>query len=1092
MAHNVRYAIVLAVTGGMLAAGPTAPASASSLTDSQTQPPTRTVAAAAPQARTAASPVQADKAPVAAEAPAKSVPELRHLKYRSLGPARGGRVDRVVGVAGDPRTYYAATASSGVWRSTDGGVTWKPIFDDQSVATAGSIAVAPSDPNVVYVGTGEANIRGDVQDGDGIYKSTDGGKTWAHVWTERGQIGTIIVHPTNPDVAFAAVLGRAFGPNAERGVYRTLDGGRLWQQVLKKDSDTGASDVAFDPSNPHVLFAGLWQARRKPWDLVSGGPGSGLYVSRDGGDSWRQLTGKGLPDGIWGKVGVAVAPSDGRRVYALIEAQEGGLFRSDDGGDTWERVSGHHALRQRAWYYTTITVDPVNADVAWFPEVPLLRTIDGGKTVVAVKGPHHGDYHDLWIDPKNPRRMIVGNDGGVDITVNGGDTWFAPLLPLGQFYHVAVDTRVPFHLSGAQQDVGTAAGPSNSLNLAGLLPSDWHSVGGGEAGYTAHNAADPNIIYAGEYLGYISAFDDRTRQSRDISAWPENPSGHGGEDMRYRFQWTAPIALSPHDPHVLYHGANVLFRTADNGATWTAISPDLTRNDRSKQAWAGGPITGDNTGVETYCTIFAVAESPRQKDLIWVGSDDGLVHVTRDGGKTWKNVTAGMPGMPEWGTISLIEPSHFDAATAYVVVDAHRLDDVRPYLYKTTDFGQTWKRLDGPLSQDVYLHAVREDPTRKGLLYVGTERGVVMSPDDGATWQPLQLTLPTVAVHDLVVKDGNLVLATHGRSFWILDDLVAVRTLTPQVAATALHLFPIPDTIEWRYFEQGGEPGAGQNPPAGAAIHYYLKAKPTGVVTLEILDAEGKLVRTLTSTPKVLDGSYEWEVEEATSDPRKPDLDTEPGVHRAIWDMRWEGARKIPGARLDNGEPKVGPLALPGTYTVRLMADGQSQTGTLVVKQDPRVTVPASDLAEQVTFALAIRDDVSRITDMVERLRSIAKQGRERLDLLKSDQKTASLAKSIRDLVASCEALEGDVHNPKAEVVYDILAQRGGAKLYSRMSPLMSWVVEGDEAPTQGARQVYAAQQKELAEAQKRFGAIADDLAAVNREAVSLGIAFIQ
>ncbi len=1032
------------------------------------------------------------KADPAAEA-ARSVPELRDVEYRALGPARGGRVDRVAGVPGDPRTYYAATAASGVWKSVDGGTTWKPIFDHERVATAGSIAVAPSDPNVVYVGTGEANIRGDVQEGDGIYKSTDAGRTWTHVWTERGQIGTVIVHPSNPDIAFAAVLGRAFGPNPERGVYRTLDGGRTWRQVLKKDRDTGASDVAFDPSNPRVVFAGFWQARRMPWDLVSGGPGSGLYVSRDMGDTWTELRGKGLPDGIWGKVGVAVAPSDGNRVYALIEAEHGGLFRSDDGGGTWERVSGHHALRQRAWYYTTITVDPTRADVAWFPQVSLLKTIDGGKTVVATKGPHHGDYHDMWIDPKDTRRMIVGNDGGIDITVDGGATWFTPLLPLGQFYHVAVDTRVPFHLSGAQQDVGTAAAPSNSLNRAGLLPSDWYDVGGGEAGYTAFSPADPNIVYAGEYLGYISAFDSRTRQARNISAWPENPSGHGGVDMRYRFQWTAPIALSPHDPHVLYHGANVLFRTADNGATWTIISPDLTRNDRSKEGWAGGPITGDNTGVETYCTIFAVAESPKQKDLIWAGSDDGLVHVTRDGGKTWKDVTAAMPGMPEWGTVSVIEPSPFDAGTAYVVVDAHRLDDMRPYLYETTDFGRTWKRLDAALPQDVFLHAVREDPARKGLLYLGTERGVMMSHDDGATWQPLQLNLPTVAVHDLVVKGDSLVLATHGRSFWILDDLVAVRDLGPRVTAKDLHLFPVPETIEWRYFKQGGEPGAAQNPPQGAAIHYYLKSKPRGDVAIEILDAKGTLVRTLTSKPKVLDGSYEWEAEEAESDPRKPDLSKEPGVHRAVWNLRWEGATLVPGAKLDNGDPKTGPMVLPGTYTVKIAVDGRSESTPLVVRQDPRVTVPTADLAAQVDMALAIRDDISRLSATVVRLQSLEKQAHERAALLEGDAKAAPLVKAVLDLAAKCEALEGDMQNPKATVVYDILAQRGGTKLYSRLSPLMTWVVEGDGAPTQGDREVYAEQRKELDGYQARFQAILDqDLAAVNRLASSLGFAFIQ
>jgi photosystem II stability/assembly factor-like uncharacterized protein len=1035
----------------------------------------------------------AEAHPAGPDPPAKSLPELRHLKYRAVGPATGGRVDRVAGVPGDPRVYYAATAASGLWKSVDGGMTWKPIFDDQPVASASSVAVAPSDPHVLYVGTGEANIRGDVQAGNGIYKSLDAGKTWKRVWSQEGQIGTIVVHPKTPETAFAAVLGRAFGPNPERGVYRTRDGGRTWQQVLKKDNDTGASDVAFDPSNPNVLFAGLWQARRLPWDLVSGGPGSGLYMSRDGGDTWKALTGKGLPAGPWGKVGVAVAPSDGRRVYALIEAAEGGLFRSDDGGDTWESASGHHALRQRAWYYSTLTIDPLNPNVVWFPQVPMLKTIDGGKTITAVKGLHHGDHHDLWIDPVNPLRMIAANDGGVDVTVNGGETWFAPPLPLGQFYHVAVDTRVPFRLSGAQQDIGTQSAPSNTLNSSGLLLSDWHTVGGGEAGHTAHSAANPNIVYAGEYLGYISAWDERTRQSRNISAWPENPSGHGGEDMRYRFQWTAPIALSPHDPHVLYHAANVLFRSADDGQTWSAISPDLTRNDKSKQKWAGGPITGDNTGVETYCTIFAVAESPRQKDLIWVGSDDGLVHVTRDGGKTWKNVTAAIAGMPEWGTVSLIEPSPFDPATAYVVVDAHRLDDARPYLFKTADFGQTWTRLDAKLDRGTYLHAVREDPTRKGLLYVGTELGVLVSPDDGATWQPLQLNLPPVAVHDLLVKDHSLVLATHGRSFWILDDLVAVRTLTPDVAASGLHLFPVADAIEWRYTSGGTTAGAGQNPPAGAAIHYYLKQKPKGDVMLEIRDAEGRSVRTLTSKRKALDASYEWEAEEADTDPRKPDLEVEPGVGVAVWDLRWEGAEKIQGGKLDAGEPKTGPLALPGTYTVTLTADGQTRTATLVVRQDPRLTVPAADLASQVTLALSVRDDITRLTGMVNRLRSVAKQARDRADLLKDNPRMAPLAKASTELSTKCEALEGELHNSKAEVVYDILAMRGGTRLYSRISPLLTWIVNGDGAPTQGMRDVYAEQQKELRGYDARYKMIVEsDLAEVNRLAASLGLGFIQ
>jgi photosystem II stability/assembly factor-like uncharacterized protein len=1028
------------------------------------------------------------------EEPSKAPKELAGLRYRLVGPPAGGRVSRVAGVPGDPLTYYAATASGGVWKSVDGGIRWKPVFDDQPTSSTGSIAVAPSDPNVVYVGAGEANIRGNVVQGDGIYKSTDAGKTWKHVWKQPGQIGTMVVHPKDADVAYAAVLGKPFGPNPERGVYRTRDGGATWTRVLAVDADTGASDVALDPANPRVVFAGFWQARRRPWELVSGGPGSSLHVSRDGGDSWKRLSGNGLPDGIWGRVGVAVAPSDPRRVYALVEAEKGGLYRSDDGGGTWSLASGHRALRQRAWYYSTLTVDPANADVVWFPQVPMLKTVDGGRTIKSVKGIHHADHHDVWIDPANPRRMIAANDGGVDVSTDGGETWHAPQLPISQFYHVTADGSVPYRVLGSMQDLGTASGPSNSLSSAGIAHGDWHTVGGGEAGHAVADPSDPNVVYAGEYLGILTRYDRRTRQARNVTAWPDNPSGHGASFPRYRFQWTAPVAISPHDPKTVYHAGNVLFRTTDGGQSWTAISGDLTRDDETRQRWSGGPVTGDNTGAEYYGTIFAVAESPRERGLVWAGSDDGLVHVTRDGGKTWTNVTAGVPGLPEWGTVAAIEPSPFDAAVAYLVVDAHRLDDARPYLWKTSDYGRTWRSLASGLPADAYLHAVREDPRKKGLLFVGTERGVSCSPDDGASWKEMRLNLPTVPVHDLVVKDDDLVVGTHGRSIWILDDLTAIREWSSELQSEPVRLFTVRPAVRWRY--HGGAVSAqvkaqGQNPPAGAVFHYWLKDDAKGEVTVEILDGKGMVVRTLSSR-KVEPDVPRDDPDPGWDESEKKPLSKKAGLQRAVWDLRYEGATPIRPAKLDSGDPREGPLVLPGTYAARLTVDGRSYSTPVEVRPDPRVAVPREELEEQLVFALGLRDELTRLAGVVRDLRAVREQVRGRAAVVRGRPDAVPLVDAADALVARCDALEERLHNPKAEVSYDILAMPGGAKLYSRLAPLYSWSHEGDGRPTQGMREVHAELRKELdALAAEWAGILHSDVPALNAKARELAPDFV-
>ncbi len=996
------------------------------------------------------------------DAGAKNDDPLRGLEYRLIGPAAGGRVSRVAGVAGDPLTFFAATAAGGVWKSVNGGLDWKPIFDKQPVSSIGSIAVAPSDANVVWVGSGEANIRGNVGEGNGIYRSTDGGANWKHVWITEGQIGTIVVHPHEPDIAFAAVLGSPFGPGPDRGVFRTKDGGATWTKVLFEDADTGASDVCFNAANPRILYAGLWQTRRQPWGMTSGGPGSGLYVSRDSGDTWTKLEGKGLPAPPWGKVGVRVAPGPNARVYALIEAANGGLYRSDDGGSSWKLVNSSRGLQQRAWYYTTLTVDPANADTVWFPQVSMLKTIDGGRTVRAVKG-GGWDYHDVWIDPENSARIIVGSDAGVSLSLDGGETWHRPRLPIGQFYHLSVDTRTPYRVLGSLQDFGTVSGPSDSLHSGGILLSDWHSVGGGEAGHVVADPTDPDTVWAGEYLGYISRYNGRTGQAPHVGIYPDNGSGHPAADLRYRFQWTSPILISPHDPNVVYHAANQLFRTDDAGQNWTAISPDLTRNDREKQGWSGGPITGDITGVEFYGTVFAAAESPLQSGLIWAGTDDGLVHVTLDGGTTWSNVTP--PGIPEWATISIIEASRWDAGTAFVVGDSHRLDDETPYLFKTSDLGRTWTSLSTGLDQEIYLHVVREDTKRRGMLFLGTERGVMVSRDDGLHWQSLRLNMPTVSVVDLAVAENDLVVGTLGRSAWILDDLTPVREMSSEIAAAQAHFFAPPTAIQWRYASApyGSKDGAGANPPRGASITYYLAAKPEGEISLEILDANQKPVRRLSSVKKPVYTSSEHPDWNPRSKP-EPKLEVKPGTHRATWDLRYEGPRWVPGSRIDTGDPGAGPMALPGDFTVRLTVDGNVLTQSLRVEPDPRASSSISGLEAQLAFALEIRDQLNRITGMVATIRGIRAQIEDRNARFAADPGASALIESGVQLVTDLTAVDEAIHNPNAEVGYDILAGRsGGAKLYSRLSWLMMSAADHDGPPTQGMLEVGAGLRAELA-----------------------------
>jgi photosystem II stability/assembly factor-like uncharacterized protein len=1076
---------------------------------------------------------------------------FKHPKYRSIGPAAGGRVSRSCGVPGDPTTYYVGAASGGVWKTTDSGLSWKPIFDDQPTSSIGAVAVAPSDPNVVYVGSGEANIRGNVAPGNGIYLSTNGGKSWKHVWKQVGQIGHIVVHPKNADIAYAAVLGSAFhrhdGPrlnvnNPERGVYRTTDGGKTWKQVLArkvrvseirkylKEGTThtndpvfehiGAIDITMDPNNPRILFAALFQTHRTPWSFTSGGPGSGLYRSDDGGDSWKEIEpgdDSGLPAKPYGRIGVAIAPFDSRRIYALIEAENGGLYRSDDGGEKWHLVNAHRYLRQRPWYFSTVHVDPKNPDIVFCPSVRLLKSIDGGKSFKQMKGVHHPDHHDLWIDPQNPRRMIDSNDGGVDITTNGGETWHAPPLPICQFYHISVDNSVPYRVMGTMQDQGTASGPSNSLSSQGISLSDWHTVGGGETGFAVADPTDSNIVYAGEYGGYLSIYDHRTRQARNISIYPTNPSGKGAEDLRYRFQWTAPIMLSPHvsprpsgeGPGVraLYHAANVLFRSKDQGKTWDKISPDLTRDDKSKQKWSGGPITGDNTGVEYYCTIFAIAESPKKAGVLWAGSNDGLVHISLDAGKSWQNVTMNIPNFKEWGTVACIEASPHDTGTAYVVVDAHRLDDNTPYLYMTTDFGKSWQLLSKRLPQEDYLRVIREDPEMPGMLYVGSQTQVHVSHDQGKTWESLKLNMPTVPICDLHVKGNDLVVGTSGRSIWILDDLTPIRQFPPRAGGAGPgvrrlesepQLFPVPSATLWRYHGEnyvGEDRIPGANPPKGAVLNYYLPTKPKGDITLEIYDDKESLVQKLSSKKSEIEAIDEeapdvpWMIFKPTILPK------DEGFNRVSWNLEMMGPKIIPGAKNDAGVPYRGPLVLPGAYKLKLHIDGKTLTQTVEVKVDPRVLARSQDratttrdLEDRHKLALQLRDDITKVSNIVLALKSARSQINERAKALTGNDKAQVWIKQAKDVAAKLDALEEQLHNPKAEVTYDILAKKGGAKLYSQFATLYDTVKDSDGPVTQGPREVHAENAKELARLDSVWRALlADEIAHLNDHARTFG-----
>lgn len=948
---------------------------------------------------------------------------LSGLEWRFVGPTRGGRVLTASGVANDPNTYYFGAAAGGIWKTTDRGAHWVPIFEKQSVASIGALAIAPSNPNIIYAGTGEACIRGNISHGDGVYKSSDAGKTWTNIGlTDTRHIGRIAVDPNHPEVVYVAALGHVYGPNRERGVFRSQDGGKNWTNVLFVDDHTGAIDVSIDAHNPQVIYAAMWDAHRTPWSLVSGGQGSGLYRSMDGGSTWKHLTGNGLPPGVWGRVGVAVSPADPARIYALIESKDGGLFRSDDGGARWQRVDASYDIRGRPWYYTHVTADPVNADTVYVQDFGFHKSTDGGHTFTMLNAPH-GDYHALWIDPANPKRMINGNDGGASISFDGGKNWSRQdNQPTAQFYHVVTDNFFPYYIYGAQQDSGTVAISSHE-DWSGSRP-EWYGVGGGESGMISPDPRDPDIVYAGSNYGTFTRFDRRTGQAQNVSPWPENYLNMPAAMAKYRFQWTPPLLISPNDPNTIYIAAQVLFKSTDSGMHWSVISPDLTRNEKGKQESSGGPVTQDNTGVEYYNTIFAVAESPLDRNLIWAGTDDGLIHITRSAGKQWTNVTP--TGLADGSLVSIIEASPHDAGTAYLAIDRHKMDDIRPYIYKTSDFGKSWNRIDSTLPQNCYIHVVREDPKRKSLLFAGSETGVFVSFDDGANWQSLQQNLPTVPVHDLVVHGDDLIAATYGRAFWSLDDIEPLRQWKDD-AGTKTTLFTPPNT----YRVHGA--GLFARGVSAAPVDYYLPSEPKSAVSLEIRDERGKVVRQFTSQPP-------------KSAPASSRLPAKAGLNRFKWDLERTAA-----ASTGTGWPSGAVLVVPGKYEARLTADGATYTAPLEIKLDPRIHTTREELQKQLDLALRINDLLARIHRSAQQCAELTKEIKSLTERLPAGHEDLSNAGSElnRKLVAVEDSLIGWKSDPTA---YSL---NFPPPLDDRLTMLSLAVESADAAPNQPAYDVF-------------------------------------
>jgi len=958
---------------------------------------------------------------------------LETAQWRNIGPFRGGRSAAVCGVPGKPNLFYMGAAGGGVWKTEDGGRSWENISDGYFGGSIGAVTVSEFDPNVIYVGGGEVTVRGNVSSGYGIWKSEDAGKTWKQMGLENSRhIPRIRVHPRNPDLVYAAVMGNLYKDTNKRGVYRSKDGGKNWEKILFANSAAGATDLTFDPNNPRILFASTWRIRRNPYSLSSGGEGSDLWKSTDGGDTWEKISrNKGLPqDDVFGIIGVTVSPVNSNRVWALMEHKDGGVFRSDDGGKTWKKINESRSLRQRAWYYTRIYADTEDEDIVYVMNVSYHKSKDGGKTFKSANAPH-GDHHDLWIAPENSQRMVIADDGGAQVSYDGGDTWSTyHNQPTSQFYRVTTDNHFPYRIYVAQQDNSTLR-IAHRTNGGSIGERDWESTAGGESGHIAIDPTNNDIVYGGSYDGFLIRKDHANDLTRGINVWPDNPMGHGAEGMKYRFQWNFPIFFSPHDNKKLYTASNHLHVTYNEGQTWEIISPDLTRNDPEKLKSSGGPITQDNTSVEYYCTIFAAQESPRVKDLIWVGSDDGLVHVTKDGGKNWDNVTP--INLPEWIMINGIEPDPHNDGGCYIAATNYKNGDFRPYLYKTTDYGKTWTKIVNGIDNEHFTRAIKSDPVKKGILYAGTETGMYISFDDGSNWQPLQLNLPIVPITDLAIKDNNLIAATQGRGVWLIDDLTVLHQMETSIAQRDFHLFAPMLSYRTGGFQQKNPKGKGMNHPGGVMVHYFLKEKPadTTEVKLTFYDTEGEEIRSFSTKAKE----------------KKNKLTIEKGGNRFVWNMRYEDAKKFDGMIFWWGSLN-GPKAIPGKYRVDLQVGDVKQAADFEIVQDPRSPAKGKDFVTQFNFIKSVNDKVSEAHQTIIDIRDIRAQLDNYTKRLGDDEKYQPLKDKAAAIDSTMMAIEKTLYQTKNRSRQDPL--NFPIRLTNKLAHLNS-LSFGDYPPTDAA-----------------------------------------